>query len=176
MSYKRKRSHPNDSYHSEKRQQIERKKVYKIEDFKQNLRSYLASYTNITDQDEFWKFYDKYKLIGSRSSNEEKLKILNIALERNQKELYDRLPMMTADDKWIPFSGDEFNNFLIAVKVYQDFQQKTNFNKLKKIKMAQNDLPIAKHKEEITENIVKHKVLLIAGMYVLYLCIIPIVI
>lgn len=165
MSYKRKKSYENELYHTEKRKNVERK-TSKIEDCKQNLQSYLLAYTNITDPFEFWKFYDKFKVVSSKSSNEEKSKIVNIDFVKNRKEMYDRLPMLSTDDQWIPFDNDEFNHFLTAVKIYHDFQQKTSFNKLKKIKKDQTDLPIAKHKEEITENIHKHKVLLIAGIYI----------
>lgn len=166
MSSKRRYSGSHQTPHSAKRRNVEEdKKGRPIDSCKHELKSYIASYTSISDQEDFWKFYEKYKLITNRGSNEERLKILNIDFIKNWKTMFDRLPLMNADDRWTQIDYDEFKQFLMIVKVYQDFQQKTSFNKLKKLKMAQSDLPIAKNKTEIMENMQKHKVVLIAGKY-----------
>lgn len=166
MSSKRRQPSSNETSRSAKKRNVEQaKKHHPIESCKHELKSYISSYTSISDQQDFWKFYEKYKLITNRSSNDERLKILNIDFIKNWEALYDRLPMLNADDHWTQIDCDEFKQFLMIVKVYQDFQQKTSFSKLKKLKIAQSDLPIAKHKKEIIENVQKHKVLLIAGKY-----------
>lgn len=166
MSSKRRYSSSNQISHSAKRQYVEEIKKHRpIETCKQELKTYIASYTSITDQEDFWTFYEKYKLITNRSSNEERLKILNIDFMKNWKAMYERLPMLNGDNYWTQIDCDEFKQFLITVKIYQDFQQKSSFNKLKQLKIAQSDLPIAKYKTEIIENVQKHKVILIAGKY-----------
>lgn len=162
MSSKRRHANRNCSPHRAKRQHIEKTK-FSFEDYKLELHSYIGVHTNIRDQEDFWNFYHKFKLITSKSSNEEKVKILNIEFVKNWKEMYDRLPLLYSGEQPISINYSEFKQFLTVIKVYQDFQQKTSFNKLKKIKEAQADLPIAKYKMDITENIQKHKVLLIAG-------------
>lgn len=165
MSSKRRHSSSNETCIAKRRNVEQAKKHHPIESCKHELKSYIASYTSISDPEDFWKFYEKYKLITNRSSNEERLKILNIDFIKNWEALYERLPLLNAEDHWTQIDCDEFKQFLIIVKVYQDFQQKTSFSKLKKLKIAQSDLPIAKHKKEIIENVQKHKVLLIAGKY-----------
>lgn len=163
MSFKRKNYHTSSS-HSAKRHSMEKsKRPPLIENCKLELRSYLHEYANITDQDDFWRFYDKYKVMGSKTSNEERSKILNIDFVKDWKMLYDRLPVINIDEQWVSIDKSDFRQFLTIIKVYQDFQQKTSFNKLKKLKMTQLDLPIAKHKAEIIENVHNHKVTLIAG-------------
>lgn len=162
MSYKR--THPNRTHlpHSAKRQHVEIKKLF-IEDYKIELRPYISVHTNIRDQEDFWSFYQKFKLISGKSGNEERIKVLNIAFLKDWKEMYDRLPFLYSGDQTISIDYSEFKQFLTVIKIYQDFQHKTSFSKLKKIKLAQSDLPIATYKMDIIENIQKHKVLLIAG-------------
>lgn len=170
MSYKRKlnsssyqkskRTHTDDAHSSSFRP---------IEYFKKDLHSYLTEHANIIDQNDFWRFYEKYKAHGnSNSFKNEVSSALNISFEKDNRAMYEKCPLITTSDKWLPFDYTDFKNFLMGIKVYQDFQQKTSFNKLKKLKTGQNDLPIAKYKQEIMESIKKYKVLLIAGEFYWY--------
>lgn len=47
--------------------------------------------------------------------------------------------------------------------LYLDFKQKEKFNKLRKLKDMQANLPVAQYKEEIIETIKNEKVVIIAG-------------
>lgn len=159
MSSKKRKFNQNSLPHSAKRPV----KIYQpIENIKHELTTYLQEHANISEHNDFWKFYGKFKVISSKSSNDERSKLLNIDFIKDCKALFNRLPVRY-DDEWKPIEYSEFKTFLSSIKVYHDFQQKSNFNKLKKLKLAQCDLPIAKHKDTIMENVHTHKVLLIAG-------------
>ncbi|CAH1111861.1 unnamed protein product [Psylliodes chrysocephalus] len=70
--------------------------------------------------------------------------------------LYDKLPVLDRRGNRFDISKEDFKN-------EEDFQQKRVFAKLHKLKLFQNDLPIAQHKAEIIEKLSQLRVLLIAG-------------
>ncbi|KAG5897825.1 hypothetical protein JTB14_011825 [Gonioctena quinquepunctata] len=135
-----------------------------IEDYKYELGRFIEEQAGITKADEFWKFYLKYKTLQTlKKSDIDKNKLLNLNFIEKVSLLYDKLPVLDKKGNRVHISLEDFKNFLTGVKVYQDFQQKTNFAKLRKLKHSQNDLPIARHKTEIIDKLKDARVMLIAG-------------
>lgn len=136
----------------------------KVEDYKYELRTFLEEQANISNFEDFWKFYDKYVAIQAvKKSDLDRNKLLNVDFMDKPRLLYDRLPVMDKKGEKIQIKYTQFTEFLTTIRVYQDFQQKTNFSKLKKLKMAQNELPIAQYKQEIIEKLKTNRVMVIAG-------------
>lgn len=86
-----------------------------------------------------------------------------LSLQFSEDNLYDRLPVLDRSGDRIRISREDFRDFLTAIRVYQDFQQKSKFAKLKKLRKGQSELPIAAHKAEILSKLGGCRVLLIAG-------------
>lgn len=142
------------------------KKNYTIENYKRELSRFLEEQLNIIHIDEFWIFYEKYQSARKFSHDTElitKNKLLNIDFSIQANILYDKLPVLDKHGQKLYLSKNIFNDFLFVIKTYQDFKQKSKFSKLKKLRMSQNDLPIAQYKEEIIEKLNKNRVILIAG-------------
>lgn len=124
---------------------------------KYELNTFIEHYLNVRNTEDFWKFFDKYQAAQALKgkSNWNKQKLLNLTFSSSSKELYDRLP--------IHLAKEVFKFFLDSILVYQDFQQKTKFARLRKLRTAQNDLPIAQYRNQIVESLNESRVLLIAG-------------
>lgn len=56
-----------------------------------------------------------------------------------------------------------FESFLNVIEIYLDFKNKEQFEKLRKLRQAQNNLPVAKYRDEIVSAVQSHKVVVIAG-------------
>lgn len=166
MSYKRdkykKRKYEDEDASSYKRYK-ERKKEFI--DYKYELNNFLVDQVNIRNAEDFWSFYEKYKKLQSvkRTSDVNKSKLLNFTFAESSRHLYNKLPTSDRRGDQISLSYEDFKEFLQTTKIYQDFQQKTTFAKLKKLRATQNELPIAEYKTQIIDTLKINKVLLIAG-------------
>lgn len=137
-----------------------------LSSYKYELARFLEEQCLIKNLHDFWRFYDKYvaiKINRSSSSDIDKNKLLNINFDLTFKELHEKLPVLDKNGERFHISKEKFKDFLQTVRVYQDFQQKSKFAKLKKLRKAQNDLPIAAYKKEIIEKLKDCRVMLIAG-------------
>lgn len=137
----------------------------KIEEYKHELARFLEEQASISKLEDFWTFYAKYQAVQAlkKSSESDRSKTLNINFIENSTILYDKLPVLDGNGEKVRISLEDFKYFLLSIRVYQDFQQKTTFSKLKKLKVAQDDLPITKYKEEIVNRLRDCRVMLIAG-------------
>lgn len=135
---------------------------HKIEHYSTELTRFLEDQANIQNPRDFWKFYDKYQSIQA-TKNTDRSVLINVTFSDNFQTLFDKLPVLDRNGDKIRISRDEFSNFLTTIRVYEDFQQKTKFAKLKKLRAVQNDLPIAQYKKEIIEMLKDSRVMLIAG-------------
>nr|CAI5846287.1 unnamed protein product [Callosobruchus analis] len=132
--------------------------------YKQELGRFLEDHASISKPDDFWKFYEKYTTLQAvKKSDIDRNKLLNLTFAESYQILYDKLPVLDKRGEKVRISYQRFVNFLLTVKVYQDFQQKSSFAKIKKLKLSQNELPISQYKDEIIERLNSHRVLLIAG-------------
>ncbi|XP_056636301.1 probable ATP-dependent RNA helicase DHX34 isoform X1 [Diorhabda sublineata] len=154
--YKRRRSR------SPGEREPRKKKI--ITDYKSELYRFLEEQTNISKIDDFWKFYEKYESVQTlRKPDVDKSKLLNIDLIDSASVLYETLPVLDRKGHRVEINEADFKDFLLVIRIYQDFQQKTSFSKLKKLKSFQNDLPIAQHRDEIIQKLRECRVILIAG-------------
>lgn len=134
------------------------------------------------DYYDFWTFLDKYEAYqrkdGSRKSShntvlknmESKLGLpinydkryrINFSLMTgDMEELLSRVPMDVEEDHLPREKVAEFRYILL---LYLDFRQKQSFLKLKKLRHAQNSLPMAYYKEATVSAIRQNQVVLVAG-------------
>lgn len=138
-----------------------------VNKYKHELSKFLAEQANIHDQNDFWKFFDKYEAIQAARKGTalpfDRKKLINIDFEMDLQALYEKLPVLDRNGERMLITRGAFANFLHTIKVYQDFQQKAKFGKLKKLRKVQEELPIAKYREEIVSRLETSRVVLIAG-------------
>ncbi|XP_060533049.1 probable ATP-dependent RNA helicase DHX34 isoform X1 [Cylas formicarius] len=149
-----------------KRRSLSPKKPKKIDDYKFELARFLEENGNIKNMGDFWKFFEKYQNAQRLKANDPSFNrnsLLNFEFSEARNILYDKLPILDKHGEKIYISTESFDEFLLVIKVYQDFQQKTKFSKLKMLRAAQKDLPITQFKEEIIDKVKESRIVLIAG-------------
>lgn len=147
-------------------------------DYKSDLIKILMGFTArdkiIDDANDFWLFLGKYEAMLKKSgqciladptadaSGPGYHKTLNINLSITTPfiELFGRL---SSYDRSTKLSEYKIRQFLQIVVHYLDFKQKEKFNKLKKLRRSQANLPVAKYKQEIIDAVRAESVVLIAG-------------
>ncbi|KAB7501327.1 putative ATP-dependent RNA helicase DHX34 [Armadillidium nasatum] len=146
---------------------------------------------NSQEYKDFWKFLQKYqslsraKKIREMSSNDisksderqilsstfelplkfEKRYCINFALKNKEIEgLQKKLPPIDLEDTQTKrLSSKRLSEFKFILLLYLDFNQKQKYDKLKTIREAQNNLPIAEYKSQILDTIKNNSVTIIAG-------------
>ncbi|KAK2587022.1 hypothetical protein KPH14_010983 [Odynerus spinipes] len=136
---------------------------------------FTANANLISDVNDFWKFVHKYETIEKRMSNTNdvepvpalnslgvpkvyhKAHCLNFKLNLSFGEIFARVPETKSLTK------DKLLKFKYIIILYLDFKQKEKFNKLKKLRETQANLPVAQYKEKIIETIKQERVVIIAG-------------
>lgn len=129
----------------------------------------------VHDVADFWKFVEKYESVKKQlGDNDEsaaesalnsigvpekyhKCHCLNFKLNLSYGELFARVP----ETKQLTKS--RLLKFRDVIVLYLDFKQKEKFNKLKKLRNMQANLPVAQYKDEIIETVKREKVVIIAG-------------
>lgn len=135
-----------------------------IRNYKHEITPFLRDHLNIPDTGDFWKFYDKYQAIQSGKKHDfDRGLLLNVNFEERYSRLYEKLPVLDRSGARVNISYDSFKEWLNTIRVYQDFQQKSKFGRLKKLRTAQNELPIAAYRSKIIEALTQSRVVLIAG-------------
>uniref|UniRef100_A0AAR5QK14 RNA helicase n=1 Tax=Dendroctonus ponderosae TaxID=77166 RepID=A0AAR5QK14_DENPD len=138
----------------------------KIEDYKYELTRFLEENANIKQTAEFWTFYEKYLTMQKAKPKDPALDrnvLLNISFAAPTNILWDKLPVLDKYGEKVELNRQDFEEFLLIIRIYKDFQQKSKFSKLHKLRSAQRDLPIAQYKSEIVNKLKENRVLLIAG-------------
>lgn len=145
--------------------------------YKHELNKIFAANSNLVhDIVDFWKFVEKYESVKKQlgdSSDESaadsalnsigvperyhKSHCLNFKLGLSYGELFARVPEVKQLTK------SRLLKFRDVIVLYLDFKQKEKFNKLRKLREAQANLPVAQYKDEIIETVKKEKVIIIAG-------------
>lgn len=177
MDYnKRKRYHRRNSYsrrdyeYREKRQrksdeELVIKSPYDFLRIKHDIHAFLEEHLLIKQVFEFWQFFEKYeqaiRLRGN--SGVEPAKLIYFNYEQHIGDLHSKLPSFTRNSEKLTVEFEAFKKFVLAAKTYQDFQQKSKFTKLKKLREFQKELPISNYKDELIEALQTKQVILIAG-------------
>ncbi|KAF0991171.1 hypothetical protein HZS_5814, partial [Henneguya salminicola] len=110
------------------------------------------------------KFINKIRKNNSNKSEIKTKNMLNtLPFKLHQPETKEISKQTSIMSLKFHVSSEDINNFKTAYCLFINFLQKQNFNKLKKIKKFQNDLPIAHFKDQILYLLKTHPVIIIAG-------------
>lgn len=154
-------------------------------DYKSELTKVLLGFTSrdrlIDDPKDFWLFLQKYENIlkysgqsilpnleldetkrnqSLHSKSYDKSLNTNLKLAVTFSDLYGRL---SSNERGSKITEIKLRQFLQIVVHYLDFRQKEKLSKIKKLRRAQANLPVAKYKAEITSAVQNERVVLIAG-------------
>ncbi|XP_046966697.1 probable ATP-dependent RNA helicase DHX34 [Vanessa cardui] len=153
---------------------------YSFLDYKRNLNKMITysndSNTIINNLDDFWVFVKKYEMTLKKAGksiidNENEIELNDIGIPINfskhhcinflskmkfMDSVYDEREKRKLDKKM-------FDAFLNIVSIYLDFKNKEKFEKLKKLRKAQSELPVAKYRNEIVSAVQNEKVVIVAG-------------
>lgn len=143
-----------------------------------------------TEYDDFWKFLKKYQglqkqktirqMCGNKQYREEmgtgevssvykvpqhfdKRYNINFALNVTTDDFQRRLPIRDLDEDKRSLSRKRLTELKFIILLYLDFLQKQRFEKLKKLRETQANLPISNYKEEIISKVSANNVVIIAG-------------
>lgn len=145
--------------------------------YKHELNKIFTANSNlIHDVVDFWKFVEKYESVKKQLGDSDesmtdsgalnsigvpekyhKSHCLNFKLNLSYGELFARVPEVKQLTK------SRLLKFRDIIIMYLDFKQKEKFNKLKKLRDTQANLPVARYKNKIIEMVKKEKVIIIAG-------------
>ncbi|XP_058118070.1 probable ATP-dependent RNA helicase DHX34 [Anopheles ziemanni] len=142
------------------------------------LRGYCARDQLVDDVNDFWLFVNKYETLLKRTGQP----ILPNPPNEAQKESYTgrvpseynkalgcclalRVPLEELRGRLgnSKITRTKLLQLLQIVAHYLDFRQREKFNKLRKLRQAQANLPVAKHREEIVEAVRNERVVVLAG-------------
>eukprot|EP00795_Rhopilema_esculentum_P012353 gene12353-3006_t len=125
---------------------------------------------------EFWSFVEKYENarakrsldIGKKkgsSSEFDRLKRLNIALDYKEfvKRYKEFKKIRHIDEEKDSLSKEEIKEFGNIILFFKDFQQKSNFSKIAKLRRDQENLPIRQYKDQIIHAVQYFQAVIIAG-------------
>ncbi|XP_055915540.1 probable ATP-dependent RNA helicase DHX34 [Eupeodes corollae] len=152
-------------------------------DYKSAFEGILTSPTHheliVEDIRDFWKFVNKYESMLRNAGQPilaEPLSLSKQAEENKYNNFHKRnfIPLELAYDtqkcsmgRYVENSNKlsklKIHQFVEIVLIYMDFKQKEKFNKIKKLRKSQRNLPIAKFKQQIQETLKNSQVLIVAG-------------
>lgn len=168
-SYKRRRSrsHDRDSHKVRKTSHVpstsnkiaeEFTFTYYKRDLNKIILSSNESNTVVNNLDDFWVFLKKYEATLKKAGKP----IIDYGPEENSKEtsqIFSKFHCInfTSSIKYVDtvcyydrdvkkFDKKIFQAFMNIVSIYIDFKNKEKFDKLKKLRQAQKDLPVAKYR------------------------------
>ncbi|EZA50758.1 putative ATP-dependent RNA helicase DHX34 [Ooceraea biroi] len=136
---------------------------------------FVANPNLIHDVTDFWKFMEKYETVKKQLDDSDESTVtsalnsigvpekyhkshcLNFRLNLSYAELFTRI---SEDEQLTRSRLLKFKNVIV---LYLDFNQREKFNKLKKLRDMQANLPVTQYKEEIIKSVKDEKVVIIAG-------------
>ncbi|CAH1637402.1 unnamed protein product [Spodoptera littoralis] len=132
------------------------------------------SNTVVNNLDDFWVFLKKYEATLRKAGKP----IIDYGPEENRDDSsqifskFDCINFKTSikyvdtvyhDNKRGKLDKKLFQAFLNIVSIYLDFKNKEKFEKLRKLRQAQKDLPVAKYRDEIVAAVKNERVVVVAG-------------
>ncbi|XP_039249521.2 putative ATP-dependent RNA helicase DHX34 [Styela clava] len=108
---------------------------------------------------DFWKFFLRYLEYRKKKMGQ------NGQTQKSKDYNFDNgnLKEYISLGKRHGISEQRIKEFYDALQKYFDFNQKLNFQKLKKLKLQQDNLPIAAHRSEIINAVKENQVVIVAG-------------
>ncbi|CAD6227225.1 GSCOCG00006035001-RA-CDS [Cotesia congregata] len=137
---------------------------------------FIAHNKLVQETEDFWSFVKKYEAIeiklGKKNSSDppktelnsfgvpahyHKNHCINIKINIKFGELFARVPQIKE------LNNNRLLKFKDIILLYLNFKQKEKFNKLKKLRESQKNLPVANYRDEIVTAVKEEKVVIIAG-------------
>lgn len=165
MSHEKRRKF-DDGRHQSKHQKTTIK-PFSFLDYKRILEKVFFNEPLVEDINDFWLFVKKFEsftlkkpvaenlVLFHQSSNAlvlpavfDKMHLINLKMNYSDDELASRLPTYDQEKDYErrPLNIDDISKFRQLILMYMDFKQKEKFNKLKKLRETQTNLPVYQFK------------------------------
>lgn len=162
MSRDKRRRLDDENYHKKTS-----KKPFSFLDYKRILEKVFLNEELVEDVNDLWLFVKKFEtvtmkkasddkpLIPNLSSNPlelpetfDKMHLINLKMYYSDDELASRLPTYDQEEEYEkrPLTKEDITKFRQLVLMYMDFKQKEKFNKLRKLRESQRNLPVYQFK------------------------------
>lgn len=157
-----------DSGKSHSKQQKRSSRPFSFLDYKRILEKVFFYEELVEEIDDVWLFVkkfesismkrpttDKFALSNLSSHNPlelpvvfDKMHLINLEMHYSDDELASRLPTYDQEEDYEkrPLTKEDIANFRQLVLMYMDFKQKEKFNKLRKLRETQKNLPVYQFK------------------------------
>lgn len=163
--YREKRRSSDGKYHS--KHQKTTSKRFSFLDYKRILEKVFFNEELVEDVNDVWLFVKKFEsftvkktttdssVVNNMSSNPlnlpevyDKMHLINLKLYNSDDELASRLPTYDQEEDYEkrPLTKEDISNFRKLIIMYMDFKQKEKFNKLRKLRETQTNLPVYQFK------------------------------
>jgi len=161
--YREKRRNPNDGNYNSKHLKTS-KRPFTFLDYKRILEKVFFNEELVEDINDVWLFVKKFESftmkkpitdIANLSSNSlelpevfDKMNLINLKMCYSDDELASRLPTYDQEEAYEkrPLTKEDISKFRQLVLMYMDFKQKEKFNKLRKLRETQQNLPVYQFK------------------------------
>ncbi|KAJ9600220.1 hypothetical protein L9F63_009480, partial [Diploptera punctata] len=152
---------------------------FSFQDYRYELNKLLLRDDELVPQpDDFWKFLKNYEAVQKRAAEKKQDSkeivgggenafglpseynrnyLVSMSLTASLEQLASRLPPSS------DFPKDRLAEFRDVFLLYLDFKQKEKFNKLRKLRQSQANLPVAQYREKIVNSVKSEQVVIIAG-------------
>lgn len=136
-------------------------KLHYCDEYREEISECLQKEIGWEDVDDFWKFYNLYEASKSDKTDCNRSLLIPIIAQKLDIRLVVDCYARKGHSEKISYSDSK--NFQSALALYYDFQQRSKFARLKKLRKTQRELPISKYKEVLLEKLSRNRVILIAG-------------
>jgi len=141
-------------------------KPFSFLDYKRILEKVFFNEELVEDVNDVWLFVKKFELISMKKPIDhsnvsslsynplglpvvfDKMHLINIKMNYSDDELASRLPTYDQEESYKkrPLTKQDISKFRQLILMYMDFKQKEKFNKLKKLRETQTNLPVFQFK------------------------------
>lgn len=166
MYHEKRRNSESQNSHSKKQKSSNR--PFSFLDYKRILEKVFFNEELVEEIDDVWLFVKKFESLSMKkpptdkhassklsASNPlglpvefDKMHLINLKMYYSDDELASRLPTYDQEEdyKKRPLTKDDISKFRQLVLMYMDFKQKEKFNKLRKLRETQQNLPVYQFK------------------------------
>lgn len=166
--YREKRRHHDDENNHSKHQKTSTNKPFSFLDYKRILEKVFFNEELVEDINDVWLFVKKFESFSTKKTMSEnsggpsslgsnpfklpetfdKMHLINLKMYYSDDELSSRLPTYDQEGtyKKRPLTKEDISKFRQLLLMYMDFKQKEKFNKLRKLRETQQNLPVYQFK------------------------------
>lgn len=163
MNREKRRNHNDGNYNSKHQKTSNR--PFSFLDYKHILEKVFFHEELVEDINDVWLFVKKFEsftmkktttdIVANLTSNPlelpevfDKMHLINLRMYYSDDELASRLPTYDQEEAYEkrPLTKEDITKFRQLVLMYMDFKQKEKFNKLRKLRETQHNLPVYKFK------------------------------